>query len=280
VLDDPTLARLLAHVGLTERPAADVAGLRAAHRAFVSHVAYAGLTPQLGEYAPLDDQALVARLLAGGRGGYCFEMNTMLQALLEGLGFAVERRQAIVEARAAIATARVDHLVLVVDADGERFVADAGWGEGPMEPIPLRAGTHTAGPFSWTLEREGDGWWIDQHAWGGTPGFWFSDAPASLEDFAPHHLRMATAPESNFVKTLVVEQPFDDHIVTLRARTLFRRGPGRDDRLVLPDAAALATTLRDVFGIDPGALGPERLARLWRQACAQHDAFVTRPSAA
>jgi hypothetical protein len=41
------------------------------------------------------------------------------------------------------------------------------------------------------------------------------------------------------------------------------------------DQYALATTLHDVFAIDPEALGADRIARLWRQACAQHEAFVS-----
>jgi N-hydroxyarylamine O-acetyltransferase len=77
----------------------------------------------------------------------------------------------------------------------------------------------------------------------------------------------------------VVQQPFDDHVVTLRARTLSRKGPGRDERSVLDDEDALAATLRDVFGIDPEALGAERIARLWDRACAQHEAYVGRANA-
>jgi N-hydroxyarylamine O-acetyltransferase len=48
---------------------------------------------------------------------------------------------------------------------------------------------------------------------------------------------------------------------------------------VLDDEDALAATLRDVFGIDPEALGAERIARLWDRACAQHEAYVGRANA-
>jgi N-hydroxyarylamine O-acetyltransferase len=273
VIDD-----LLAHIGLDHRPDSDAGGLRLVHRAFLSHVPYDGLTAQLGEHRPLDPEALVQRTLATGRGGYCFEINTILLTLLEGLGFAVERREAIVDVREAHAGgAATNHLALVATtAGGERFLCDAGWGEGPLEPVPLRTGAHEHGRLRWTVEREpgDDGWWISQHEWGSSPGFRFGDEPVDLDVFAPHHVRLAAAPESSFVKTLVVQQPHDDHVVTLRARTLSRKGPGRDERAVLDDEDALAATLRDVFAIDAEALGAERIARLWRQACAQHAAFV------
>ncbi|MCW2983327.1 MAG: hypothetical protein JWR63_897 [Conexibacter sp.] len=276
--DAATIDELLARIGIAERPVADAAGLARVHRAFLTHLAYDGLTAQLGEHAPLDPDVLVERTLATGRGGYCFEINTIMQTLLDALGFAVQRREGLVDARGARAGgAPTNHLALVVaTAGGERFLCDAGWGEGPLEPVPLRTGAHVQGPLRWTTERDGDGWWVGQHAWGSTPGFRFGDAPAGLEAFAPHHLRLATSPESGFVKTLVVQQPHDDHVVTLRARTLTRKGPDHDTSAVLDDEAAFADTLQRVFGIDPDALGAGRVARLWAGACAQHEAFVSR----
>jgi N-hydroxyarylamine O-acetyltransferase len=281
VPDDATIDELLRRIGLDARPAPDAAGLRATHRAFVSHLAYDGLTAQLGEHAPLDPEALVARTLATGRGGYCFEINTILLTLLEALGFGMERREGIVGGREAFGAGEpTNHLALVATTrDGERYVCDAGWGEGPLEPLSLRAGTHAQGVFGWTVERDGeDGWWVGQHAWGSSPGFRFGDAAVPLSAFAPHHLRLAATPDSNFVRTLVVQRPHTDHVTTLRARTLSRKGPTRDERTVLDDEDALAQTLEHVFAIGP--LGTERLARLWAGACAQHAAFVSSSASA
>jgi N-hydroxyarylamine O-acetyltransferase len=269
---------LLAHLGFDAPPALDADGLRVLHRAFLSRLAYDGLTAQLGEHRPLDAEELVARTLATGRGGYCFEINTIMLTLLQGLGFAVERREGIVDARTAYAGgALTNHLALVATTPGgQRFLCDAGWGEGPVEPMLLEEATHAQGPLRWTVERDGgDGWWVGQHEWGSSPGFRFGDASAALSAFAPHHQRLATDPDSSFVKTLVVQQPKDDHIVTLRARTLSRKGPDVDQRVVLPDEDAFADTLQHVFGIDPGALGAGRVARLWANAGAQHQRFLS-----
>jgi N-hydroxyarylamine O-acetyltransferase len=225
MLDDITCDRLLQRIGLTDRPASDASGLRVVHRAFVSHVPYEDLAVQLGECEPLDPLALIKRVLRGGRGGYCFELNTVLQTLLEALGFAVERRQGIVGARDAHAAGEpTNHLALVVHTpDAGPFIAESGWGEGPLDPLPLIEGPVRAGAFT-------------------------------------------------FVQTLVVQQPFDDRIITLRACTVFSDGPGRRHRRVLENPQAFAAVLRDAFGIDPEALGPERLHRLWAKAADQHDA--------
>ena len=265
--------RLLDHIGLDAPPAADLEGLRTVHRAFVSSVPFENIAVQLGESAPIDPPALVERIVAGGRGGYCFEANTILFELLSSLGFEVERREAVVGPRHLHERgALTDHLALVVrTADGEQMIAEGGFGEGPVEPLFLREGPQASGAFEIALERDGDGWWFEQHEFSTTPGFRFGDQAVGLDAFAPHHVRMSTSPESGFVRTFTVQQPYDDRIVSLRARTLREQGPGADDDVeILADADALGDALRARFGIDPDALGPERLDRLWARAEAQH----------
>jgi N-hydroxyarylamine O-acetyltransferase len=272
--------RLLRRIGLTQVPAADVDGLRTVHRAFVSRVPYENIAVQLGESRPLDPPALLRRVLHGGRGGYCFEVNTVLQTLLETLGFAVERRQGIVAPHDVRHSGEpTNHLALVVHTpDAGPFIAEAGLGEGPLDPLPLATGPVTSGAFRFMIERDGDGWWIAQHAYGSIPGFWFSDAPATLAEFQPHHTRLSTSASSSFVQTLVIQRPSGDRIVALRARTLSASGPGRRERVVLGTITTFAATLRDRFGIDPAALGPERLARLWAKATHQHQTYLSRRS--
>ncbi|HEX4364010.1 MAG TPA: arylamine N-acetyltransferase [Solirubrobacteraceae bacterium] len=244
------------------------------HRAFVARVPYEALAVQLQEFAPLDARALVARVLRGGRGGYCFEINTVLLTLLESCGFEVERRAAVVGARDAWACGEpVNHLTLVVQTpDGGPFIADAGLGEGVLDPLPLAAGRVFSDAFCLTIERDGDGWWVGQHEFGSVPGFRFGDARQPLSAFGAHHERLSTSPESSFVQTLVVQRPAADRIVTLRARTLFSDGPGRRERTVLDGPQAFCAVLEDSFGIAPDVLGPARLARLWGNACEQHRA--------
>jgi N-hydroxyarylamine O-acetyltransferase len=271
-LDATTREQLLRRIGLGAAPAADEDGLRVVHRAFVSQVPYEDLAVQLGEYRPLELDGLVRRMLSGGRGGYCFEANTVLRALLQGLGFSVERREGIVDSRDARSRGELtNHMALVAHVPGgRRFIVEAGLGEGPLDPLPLAEGTFSSGSFEYTIERDDRGWWVAQHPSVSLPGFSFSDSVATLSDFEPHHRRLSCSPESSFVKTLVVQRPFDDHIRTLRARTLFHDGPTICKRRVLEDVSAFAQAIEVNFGIDPEAFGAERLGRLWRQAVEQH----------
>jgi len=260
VIDD-----LRRRIGLDPAPAADVAGLHALHRAYLEHVTYEDIAVQLRESGPLDEAALTARILSG-RGGYCFELNTVLAALLRGCGFDVSYHEGVVGGAGP-----TNHMVLIVDFGEERWIADAGLGEGFLDPVPLREGRHEGrGPFAWTLALEPAGtWWLGQHEWGSVSGFRMQAQPSPREAFAPHHRRLSTDRASSFVQTLVVQKPYDDRIVTLRSRTLSRRGPEIDEKLVL-ERDEFGDALRDVFGI---AVDAARLQRLWTLAAAQHEAF-------
>ena len=259
------LDALLARIGLERAPAPDAEGLRTLHRAYLARVPYEDLAVQLGETGPLDEAALARRVLRDGRGGYCFELNTLLAALLRAVGFVVTHHQAVVGGEGP-----TNHMALVVDLDGERWIADAGLGEGFLEPLPLREGRYDRGPLSYTLTREPTGsWWMGQHEWSSFSGFRMQAPTSTLADFEPHHRRLGTDPASPFVRTLVVQQPREDRIVTLRARTLSEVGPSVDSKRVL-DREEFEAALRDVFGI---TLDGARLERCWARAFSQHEAF-------
>jgi N-hydroxyarylamine O-acetyltransferase len=268
-----TSALLLEHLGLNDVPAPDLAGLRRVQRAYAGAVPYEDLAVQLGESEPLAPARLAERILSGRRGGYCFELNAVLAQLLESLGFAVTRHEAVVGGEGP-----TNHMTLLVELDGERWLVDAGLGEGFLDPLPLREGEHRGtSAMTWTLEREPAGtWWCGQPPWSSFPGFRMTAGPAPLAAFDPHHARLSTSPASPFVQTLCVQRPADDRFVTLRARTLTELGPAVDLRSVVSDRAAFTSVLRDTFGIDVAALGQERLGRLWRAAWRQHDAYVAR----
>lgn len=268
----PDPAALLARIGLAGPPPATLEGLRTVHRAYLAAIPYEDLAVQLGEAGRLDVDALAARLLSGGRGGYCFELNGVLAWLLEQLGFAVERHESVVGPRDP--QAPINHLALVVRIGGEAWLVDAGLGEGPIDVLPLVPGTYLE-PLSWTVSDDpAGGWWLTPHRWSALPGVHVAEPVVDLDAFQPHHHRLATSPESKFVRTLVVQRNYPDRIVTLRSRTLRADGPDVAERRLLEDHADFASVLGEVFGIDPEALGAERMDRLWARIVAQHQAWL------
>ncbi|MGH3739544.1 MAG: arylamine N-acetyltransferase family protein [Micromonosporaceae bacterium] len=275
------LTATLARIGYDGPVTPDLATLRAVHRAWLGAVPYENLDIQLGRPISLHPADLVDKLVTRGRGGYCYEMNGTLGLLLEAIGFPVTRVRGGVDRETEGDTAWYNHLALLVEVEGGTWIADAGLGDGSLEPLPLRPGDYQVGPLTFHLERlddrvGGDVWRIrNDHPAYSVRSFDIDTTPRRIEDFAERNTWQYTSPESSFVKTLVVNRAYADDAAVVRARTLTRYGPaipgGKQSRL-LDDADELGAVLTGEFAVPAAAIEAD-LATLWRQACEQHAAW-------
>jgi N-hydroxyarylamine O-acetyltransferase len=219
------------------------------HRAHATSITFEGLSAHVGEGVPLDPDALAAKLVAGGRGGYCFEQNLLFKAALEELGYEVEPYLARV--RVGLAPGQIrgrTHLVLRV-GDGERhWQADVGFGSGTLtEPIPWGPGAEheqagwrfrvveTDGEF--VLQTFEEGAWSDVYA--------FVPEPAPMIDIEMNNWWTATHPQSPFVTGFLVSRQWPD---------------GR--RLILTDWGELALVERTPTESSSTPVSREQLPRL------------------
>lgn len=124
----------LARVGLASvRP--DEAGLRALQEAQMRAIPFENFDPLLGKVPALGLDEVFAKCVPGGRGGYCFELNSLFDAALKAAGFTTRRMLARVRLRRGPDSPR-SHLVLRVELPDGAFLADAGFG-GPGSLAPL-----------------------------------------------------------------------------------------------------------------------------------------------
>jgi len=68
--------------------------LRDLHYLHPQAIAFENLDPLLGRPVKLDPASLQEKLVEGGRGGYCFEHNTLFAGVLRTLGFTVQEATA------------------------------------------------------------------------------------------------------------------------------------------------------------------------------------------
>src|SRR5258705_280316 len=111
-------------------------GVVAAHSATIS---YESIDVLLDRPPKLDLGSLQQKMIAGGRGGYCFEQNMLFRAGLRSLGFRITSLQARVVRGLAIDAPRPAlHMVLRVDLPEGAFLADVGFGNlAPTAPLAL-----------------------------------------------------------------------------------------------------------------------------------------------
>lgn len=234
------------------RPAVEI--LRALHMAHATHVPFENLDVLLKRPIRLDIDSLQAKLVGARRGGYCFEQNLLFAAVLRAFGFAVKSLAARVRLRTTRILPRT-HMLLLVEADGGRWIADVGFGgEGLLWPVAL-VRDEPARQFLWTYRvAERDGEWtlqsLRQGAW--VDLYSFTEEPQQLADFEMANYYVSTHPDSRFVQTLTVQLPTPRERLILRGREMmFDRGDAVETRMLKPESdAELFEVLHDFFSLN------------------------------
>ena len=249
---DVDVGAYLARTGAPRPLAASVEGLVSLHRAHCAAIPFENLDILLGRPIELELEPLQAKLGRARRGGYCFEHNTLFQAVLEALGFRVTALAARVRAGATSVRART-HMLLKVDLPEGTFVADVGFGgDGLVHPVPLAEGGETwVGFMGHRLRREGTDWWVLE----GNDGSGWSDLYAfTLEPHHPIDFVMAnhftsTWPRSSFVTNLTAQRSWPEKRAILRDRDLVVREGRRSERTAVRDPEHLLEVLETQFDL-------------------------------
>ncbi|WP_328620652.1 arylamine N-acetyltransferase family protein [Streptomyces sp. NBC_00354] len=268
----------LRRLGFPRPPGPTVEALFALQRAHLERIPYENLDIQLGRPPGIDPE-LSARRFAAGRGGYCFHLNGAFALLLEALGFDVTRHLAGVLGSSERERRDVsgDHLALTVRVGGEEYFVDAGLGDGPYEPLPLRAGMHRQGNFTYglgPLEGDAPGWRYVNEA-SPCPAVNILSAPAATADFEATHVRLSTAPDSGFVRTLALLRRDAHGVDTLRGRVLSRIDPGKGtSERVLDTPGEFWAVVGGLFERQLDDLTPADRATLWDRVCAAHEKWL------
>jgi len=223
---DDYLNRLGIHRNL--EPAADM--LRRLHVAHRETFLFENLSIQCGGGISLALADLERKFLDHGRGGYCFEHNTLFRAALGEIGFNAATLLGRVRRGPPERWCRT-HMVLRVPIGGEPWLADVGFGAtGTLEPLPLRDGAQsTQGGFTYALRREDHLWVLSMSdATAATQDLYeFSDEPQTPWDIEVANHFTSTHPESIFRRTLTIQRSRRAERLVLRSDVLERYRDGR-----------------------------------------------------
>jgi N-hydroxyarylamine O-acetyltransferase len=243
------------------------ATLAALYRAHLAAIRFENFDIFLKKSVDVTLEAIQDKIVYRGRGGYCYEQAQLFGAVLERLGFAVDRLLARVGPDGGPARPRT-HLTLRVQADGGVWLADVGFGSSPPGPLSLRrfrsggpqevdgwiyelAPDEENGDEVWKLREYQAGTWITLHRW--------DEAPVHPIDVVLSNHYTSTHPDSWFTWQPMIVRRDPDAIRSILGRTYTVTRPGHvKERRELTDqefAAALTTE----FAL---ALSPAELATL------------------
>jgi N-hydroxyarylamine O-acetyltransferase len=250
----PELDAYLRRIGYRgPEPGPDLQTLCAIHALHVDAIPFENLSPLLGMDVALDLPALRQKLLADGRGGWCFEHNTLLQHALAELGFTVRPLAARVSwnVPTGVVTPRT-HMLLHVELDGEPWIADVGFG-GMTLSAPLRLVPHLPqhtphGRFR--LEPVDDGYRLEAELPEGWRALYAFDLRTQLPpDFAMANWYLAHYPQSPFISRLMAAraEPGRRHSLLNNRYTVHEQGGSMVSMIEQPEA--LRRLLMESFGI-------------------------------
>ena len=263
---DAYLARI-GHRGATAPTAATLAVL---HRQHLASIPYENLDIHLGRRLTLDTGEAFEKLVVRRRGGWCYEHNLLFADILRRLGYGVELLSGRVGADDH------NHLTLRVSVPGDAvYLADVGFGDAPLEPLPLRPGRYRQGFFEVGLTCDGGRWTFHNHPFGGAPSFDFTLTPRDVATFEARCDYLQTSPDSRFVRAAVCQRLFVDRVVSLRGAVLTVAGAAGSQQRELADETDYARVLAEVFdlhGLDT--------TRLWSLVTRQHVEWLAREGGA
>ena len=229
----------------------DAALLDALHLAHATHIPFENLDILLGRPIQVDMESVQNKLVRNHRGGYCFEHNLLMAAVLRSLGFSVQQLAARVKLGTDQVRART-HMLLMVDLDGSQRLVDVGFGgQGFLRPLPFE--THkefrryhwiyriVEDNRAWVLQWRQNDAWVDLYAFTLEPQYWI--------DYKVANHYVSTHPDSQFARGLIVQRPTPEARYSLHNMEFsIDRGASTTTRR-LRDRAELHEVLRGTFGL-------------------------------
>lgn len=241
-------------IGFVGPRQASLSTLRALHALHPAAIAFEAIDCLLDRGIDISPAAVDAKLIHGGRGGYCFEQNSLFARVLTALGFEVEGLAARVRWNAppdAPAQPRTHH-VLKVSAEGEDWLVDVGFG-GCVLTAPLRLQPDLEQPTDHDLYRLAPilgGYTLEvlrEPGW--VPAYDVSLTPCVPRDYEMANWFTSTHPTSHFRSNLLAGRTTPQARYGLLFNRFTTRPIGGKPTKEILDADGIETILRDVFGL-------------------------------
>lgn len=241
-------------IGFAGSIAPTLATLELIHALHPAAIPFENLNPLLGLPVNLDLPSIEKKLLAERRGGYCFEHNLLLMAVLRELDFSVRGLAARVVWFDPSAVERPPtHMLLAVDIGGASYLADTGFGgltlTAPLklkadveQPTPHETFRLSGGDPDWTLEAQIEGEW--------KPLYVFDTVEHSPDYYEEPNQFLSTDPESRFRTELRAALSPAGRRLALRDNRLTIRAEGQPPEVtLLASVAQMREVLTGHFGI-------------------------------
>ena len=228
--------------------------LEAVHALHPAAIPFENLNPLLGWPVALDIDSIQSKLITGGRGGWCFEQNTLFRHALEALGFSVTGLGARViwNVPPGNPVGPRSHMALLVDLGGHHYIADVGFG-GNVLTAPLRLEPNIAQSTPHEPHRLvplENGFVLEASVSGEWKAFYrFTLESQFPSDYEVSNWFLCHHPSSFFLYTLMAARALPGVRYALRNNGLAIHRNGATEKRLYSEAVALRACLENEFSL-------------------------------
>lgn len=197
---------------------------------------------------------LFEKIILGGRGGFCFELNALLTQLLRDLGYRAYGCMARI-LRNKDFIPPVLHRGILIELEGRRYFCDVGYG-GPMPPGALavedQAVLEKYGE-SYRMERADEVWWtLSRRTSGGCREkvIQFYTVPQREVNFIPISGYCANSPDSVFTQKLFLNRRTGRGSVSILGNVFTRAEDGREEKQVINSRKEMRRIIESEFELN------------------------------
>lgn len=256
-MSEPRLTNLklyLQRLGFDAPPAPTLENLRLLQWRHTGVFPFENLATITGAPVLIDLPSIEEKILLGGRGGYCYELNNLFFNLLLELGFdarAISGRVVMNQPEGSW-TARTHRLSLVT-LDGVRYITDVGFGGMvPTAPLLLDTEAEQTTPHEpYRIDKQADGYMLQAKVAGEWRSMYLFDLQRQEDiDFTIGNWYVSAHPQSPFANRLMVARTGEGWRKTLNNGSFaVHRMGAESERREVADVEDLLGLLEVEFGI-------------------------------
>jgi len=248
------LNKYLSRIGVeSHKVRPDVETLKLLQRQNLLHVPFENLDIHWKRPIVLDTDSFYKKIVKGGRGGFCYELNGLFNELLIAVGFHTHLVSGRVYDIEDNPGPEFDHMAIVVLIGGEEYLADVGFGDFIADPLKIDPSSEQVdreGVFIVRLtehgafeveKKAGDGW---------KPECLFGRNAHKLDEFALMCEFHQYSPDSHFTKGKVCSILTETGRKTLTDKKFVVRTNGEKKEEVIGTEEQFNRVLTSEFGIE------------------------------
>jgi N-hydroxyarylamine O-acetyltransferase len=245
------IAKYLQRITFDGKIKADDQTLFDVHERHVFHVPFENIDIHYKQIFDLELESLYKKVVANGRGGFCYELNFIFNSLLNKLGFASK----IISSRIFDASGNLgpeyDHMSIYVKTKKE-YLVDVGYGDLFVRPIEIRNGIQHDGRNFFKIEKStnedfllsmsGDASHFEKK-------YIFKTRETVIDSFKEICYDKQTNPSSYFVKNTICTKPVLNGRITLFNNKLIEKGVTGKKETAINDDNDFRDHLKQKFNI-------------------------------